>query len=399
MFSNFYIYLLLLLFNNIFSKINSFTVQLRSNVENYVLDIYNDKNEEIAMILNTGIEKSLIAAKNCSICKSGKFSPSEKSQFLNENVTQNLSYFIYRGNEYLQTFYFDSTEKIELTLDYINFEDIKYKEETTINGILSLNFINYNIPTERKIFALDYKTDFVYLDIGEINTNIVTDFTKLVNYSVTINNNTNNTNNNNNSLEWYLEAKNLIINNIKMPIEKPKLILDTFSYNFYIPKKFFFDNIDKILPKKSRCQVQMSGSFVCKCDENYKSYFSNFVFEFEDGNKLFINTTDYISYDSSISGSNCFVYIIVNYNNDYFIAGNNVLNNYYSIFDVDNKTLSFYPLNNNNEKLQLFLMFVVISILSVVIFLGSYYLYKKYVYDFHREINNIDNIENEIHHL
>ena len=376
-----------ILFFLIFFYIKSIKIQMTSNVENFIVNVYIDGNEYIPMILNTGIEKSLIAAENCSICNGERFKPSKSSQFLNENVTQNVSHFVYRGNEYLQEFYFDSNEYYKLKLDYINFYDIKYKKETTIEGIFSLNFVNFNIASEKKIFAIEYTNEGAFLEIGEINKEIVKDYSKLINYTVSINENK----------DWFLEANKLIINNEKMPIENPKIILDTFSYNFYIPKKFFFDNIDKIFPKKSRCQVQMSGSFICKCDENYKNYFPNFVFEFNDGNKLFVNTTDYISYDSSITGTNCFVYIVVNYNNDYFIAGNNVLNNYYSIFNVDEKILSFYPLNNSNEKLQILLMFIVFSILSLVIFFGSYYLYKKYLSNFNNEINNIDNIEDAIH--
>ena len=376
-----------ILFFLIFFYIKSIKIQMTSNVENFIVNVYIDGNEYIPMILNTGIEKSLIAAENCSICNGERFKPSKSSQFLNENVTQNVSHFVYRGNEYLQDFFFDSNEYYKLKLDYINFYDIKYKKETTIEGIFSLNFVNFNIASEKKIFAIEYTNEGAFLEIGEINKEIVKDYSKLINYTVSINENK----------DWFLEANKLIINNEKMPIENPKIILDTFSYNFYIPKKFFFDNIDKIFPKKSRCQVQMSGSFICKCDENYKNYFPNFVFEFNDGNKLFVNTTDYISYDSSITGTNCFVYIVVNYNNDYFIAGNNVLNNYYSIFNVDEKILSFYPLNNSNEKLQILLMFIVFSILSLVIFFGSYYLYKKYLSNFNNEINNIDNIEDAIH--
>ena len=256
-----------ILFFLIFLYIKSIKIQMTSNVENFIWNVYIDGNEYIPMILNTGIEKSLIAAENCSICNGERFKPSKSSQFLNENVTQNVSHFVYRGNEYLQDFYFDSNEYYKLKLDYINFYDIKYKKETTIEGIFSLNFVNFNIVSEKKIFAIEYTNEGAFLEIGEINKEIVKDYSKLINYTVSINENK----------DWFLEANKLIINNEKMPIENPKIILDTFSYNFYIPKKFFFDNIDKIFPKKSRCQVQMSGSFICKCDENYKNYFPNFV--------------------------------------------------------------------------------------------------------------------------
>ncbi len=240
-----------ILFFLIFFYIKSIKIQMTSNVENFILNVYIDGNEYIPMILNTGIEKSLIAAENCSICNGERFKPSKSSQFLNENVTQNVSHFVYRGNEYLQEFYFDSNEYYKLKLDYINFYDIKYKKETTIEGIFSLNFVNFNIASEKKIFAIEYTNEGAFLEIGEINKEIVKDYSKLINYTVSINENK----------DWFLEANKLIINNEKMPIENPKIILDTFSYFFIFQKNFFLIILIKFSLKKAdvkfKCQVHL----------------------------------------------------------------------------------------------------------------------------------------------
>ena len=151
-----------ILFFLIFFNIKSIKIQMTSNVDNFIVNIFINEDEYIPMILNTGIEKSLIAAENCSICNGERFKPSKSSQFLNENVTQNVSHFVYRGNEYLQDFYFDSNENYKLKLDYINFIDIKYKKETTIEGIFSLNFVNYNIASEKKFLLLNIQAKVLF---------------------------------------------------------------------------------------------------------------------------------------------------------------------------------------------------------------------------------------------
>ena len=67
---------------------------------------------------------------------------------------------------------------------------------------------------------------------------------------------------------------------------------------------------------------------------NYETKLGNFQFNIN-GEILFIFVTNYISFDSLIIGNNYYVSIIINYDIEYWFAGNNILNNYYCIFDID----------------------------------------------------------------
>ena len=122
----------------------------------------------------------------------------------------------------------------------------------------------------------------------------------------------------------------------------------------------------------------MSGTFLCKCNEKFKSIFSDFVFSINK-NTLFINVSDYVYFDSSVSGNNCYLSLIVNYYNDLWIVGNSILNNYYTIFDIDNNLVKLYDKKVKiNEKTEfIFMMIFLILFISFIIF-TSYIIYKKY---------------------
>ena len=47
-----------------------------------------------------------------------------------------------------------------------------------------------------------------------------------------------------------------------------------------------------------------------------------------------ISPEDYILYDNSGAENYCYVYLMLNYENDFFIAGKYVMGNYYNIFDI-----------------------------------------------------------------
>jgi hypothetical protein len=79
---------------------------------------------------------------------------------------------------------------------------------------------------------------------------------------------------------------------------------------FYIPKEFFVKNVQKIFPKEAKCQLARDGYFICQCDEDYKTKFGSFVFENEKGTKFYVNVTDYMTFQSSVSGSECDVHSI-----------------------------------------------------------------------------------------
>ena len=109
-------------------------------------------------------------------------------------------------------------------------------------------------------------------------------------------------------------------------------------------------------------------------------------------------------YQSSISGSRCTVDIVINYDNDLFIGGTTVLNNYYSIFDIGNKTFSILPRENQNikETGKYIFVFFVVLVLAFAILFGGYYFYNKYIINDPTGLapqnnNDANNNANQIH--
>ena len=109
-------------------------------------------------------------------------------------------------------------------------------------------------------------------------------------------------------------------------------------------------------------------------------------------------------YQSSISGSKCNIDLLINYENDLFIGGITVLNNYYSIFNIENKTFSILPRENKNAKKTgkyLLLFFIVIILASILLF-GGYYFYNKNIINDPTELaphnnNNNNANRNNVH--
>ena len=168
---------------------------------------------------------------------------------------------------------------------------------------------------------------------------------------------------------------------VDYPNNSYKLTLDLSVDYFFIPKLFFEKNVKKIFPKDSNCQLtKESGYFFCDCDEDYKTKFGTFVFE-ANGTKFYVNVTDYMTYQSSITGSVCAVHIVINYDNDMFIGGNSVLKNYYTIFDVENQKLSIIEENNlgGKETKKFLILFFAVLFGSILILFGGYFLYNKYI--------------------
>ena len=168
---------------------------------------------------------------------------------------------------------------------------------------------------------------------------------------------------------------------VDFKLDKYKLTLDMSASKFYIPKEFFVKNVQKIFPKEAKCQLARDGYFTCQCDEEYKTKFGSFVFENEKGTKFYVNVTDYMTFQSSVSGSQCEVHLVINYDNDLFIGGTTVLNNYYSIFDIDNQMITILPREDLNvkETSKFLIIFFVIVAVTIVILFGGYYFYNKFV--------------------
>ena len=344
------------------------SLNLNSGGTPYIkIEIGKNTKTSYNLVFDTSLHRSLLGSPDCKICSGETFNVNN-SKKISYNQTELKYHYLFSGDEYEENA--KISQKInDFKMNFISFTNVTFVSKIGTSGFFSLSFTNYQFDTEKKIFAIEYYKNLMDLHIGDYSTDIVKNVSLLKKYPVKYNIN---------KTQWFLESNELIINNNKSRSqENQKIIFDTSTNYLYIPKKFFFDNIDLIFPKDSNCQILTSGIFLCECDENYITKFGNFQFNIS-GEILFINVTDYIGFDSSITGSSCYVSININYNNEYWVTGNNVLNNYYPIFDIDNNSLYFYTESINFEaNTKYFLTFILVFFISILIFFGGYYLYKK----------------------
>lgn len=364
-------------------------------------------------IFSTNLPKSFFPSFNCTKCTKFKIN---ETNYQDENKLVSIPYYFYNftGRLYSGNY---STDQFFGENDFLAFDNLSYATNYSGRGRYSLSYLNYNFNTSKKIFAIKFLPENAELHLGdydhnlkmdELKTfNIVTEY-KYENHTETIvveNDTLNNIFENNFFIEeddnrthlenityeidkstWYIKFPKLKIKkkkeeDVDFPLDEYKLTLDISADRIYIPKNFFIKNVNKIFPKDAKCQIARGGYFVCNCDEDYKTKFGNLKFISENGEAFWINVTDYMYYQSSISGSKCNIDLVINYENDLFIGGITVMNNYYSIFDIDNKTFSILPRENKNTKEtgKFLLLFFIMIIIAVVLLFGGYYFYNKYV--------------------
>lgn len=372
----------ILLFNNISTKNNNDNnnkikrITLKSNNDNnYYINIYSYEIK-IPLIFSTYMKKSLIASSYCRMCKGLKYEPSKLSEQIVINSSQLLIQHNFTGNEYREKFYLNNkfNDDFSLNLMYISFKNVTYLNIIDINGYMSLSFTNYNLSifnnnNNNKIFCLNYNQnkDEFYLDLNDIDNNEIKNKEKLIYYPITYSSDR--------SL-WYLSSNKVIINNKDNNITIDmyfKIILDMGTNVLYIPKKFFFENYFNFFPLKSNCQIQTNGIFLCECEK--ENIFPKILFVLKDNKILKINLNDFIEYNSYI-GDKCYMYIKINYENEYFIVGNNFFKKYYSIFDIENNLLGLYEKNEEKKLLYVYLFVGTVTIFLIIVIF--FIVYKKF---------------------
>jgi len=412
------LFLLLYLIQKISSEYE--TLDLTYDSGYYYIDL-NFPNEKSSFIFSTKLPKCFFPSTACRKCRYGVIDYSNPNF---QNSTKNISipYYFYNfiGKEYNATI---STDKYQSPQNFCSFDDLTYATAYSGFGRFSLSFLNYNFNTEKKIFAIKFTDDATQLHLGGYDNNV--DLNKADNFSVVVehsyenytkqiihkntssnsfynsilyeNNLLSETNDDNDTkienitIEidksvWYMNFTNLKIKTdsereVDYKLDKYKLTLDMSANKFYIPKEFFVKNVQKIFPKEAKCQLARDGYFICQCDEDYKTKFGSFVFENEKGTKFYVNVTDYMTFQSSVSGSECDVHLVINYDNDLFIGGTTVLNNYYSIFDIENQMINILSREDLNvkETSKFLIIFFVIVAATLIILFGGYYFYNKFV--------------------
>ena len=415
-------------------------IELKYSNSYYYFPLYFPNNsQKFEYIFSTSLPKSFFPSLNCKKCIKYRFNETE---FIDEHKNVSIPYYFYNYIGRLFSGNYSIGKYSSINEQFVFFDNLTYARNYSGLGRFSLSYLNYNFNTTKKLFAIKFTEDKAELHLGdydhnrnmdELKTfNIITEI-KDENYTETIiveNENIstlydnkllieeddNKTHEENITIElnksvWYMEFPKLIIKKeqdeeVDHPLKSYKLTLDMSNDYFYIPRDFFIKNVQKIFPKDGKCQITKAGYFSCQCDEYYKSKFGNFKFISSNGVEFLVNVTDYMTYRSSVSGSRCFVYIMINYDNDLFIGGVPVMNNYYSIFDVDNKTFSILPRENENMKEtgKYILMFFVTLILSIGFLFGGYYFYNKKIINnptglIQDNNDNDHNNQNRIHNI
>ena len=349
----------------------------------YYISLIMGKNiNETKFLFSNNIPISFIPTSNCKICS--KFKLNETNSNL-VSIKQNIKiphyHYDYTGNIYKNTF---SVKNLTSELNFIGFSNVTYKSDFSYNGIFALSFLNYNFNTTKKIFAIKFEKSDCYIHLGDYNSNIIkkNDTLKIFNITVDDKEMSGEVLNS----KWYINFSSLLIGDVEINNNKNnesnssvKLSFDMGTNKFHIPKDYFFKNMKFIFPAKSQCQFHPDGYFICVCQDNYNEVFGKFEFRNNNNEVFTINPSDYIKYEFKMPKSECIAKIMVNYKNDLFIVGTEILKKYYTIFDIDNKTLTLYKEEKNEipKDMEFFILFLfILAIIETIIF-GIYFCWKK----------------------
>ena len=351
------------------------TISLKYDSNEYYIPIKigNNKKTEYFIFSNL-LPINIFPSSKCLFCNSYHINESDANSysFIKKNVIVPYYYLNFTGDLYESNFTLGSQTN---TMNLVAFDNISYLDSYKGKGRFSLSFLNYCFNTTKKIFSLTFNRDKGQLHLGGYSLDIIGNETKLNNFTIT----KTNYNNSNEYLDtWYINST-LSINGEKLK-DNYKFTFDISSNYFHIPKDFFFKNVDKFFSEKTKCQVQPEGYFICECDQNYDKYFGNFKFWNTNNNYIEVKYTDYISIDEQGNGNLCYVLIKINYENDLFIAGKYVMNNYYIIFDIDNNQIRTLLTNNGNNDYEQknVVIFLFVLCMGGIAFLCCYCIYKNF---------------------
>jgi hypothetical protein len=234
--------------------------------------------------------------------------------------------------------------------------------------------------------------------LGGYDNNLIKQNENLKTFNIILDNNINDTNYDIYALIWYIKFNNISINNSPYNFyysDGFKLCFDIGTDTLHLPILFIFENLDRIFPEKSYCQIDPSGFFKCNCDDKYRETFGNITFYNNKEEYFTIYPTDYIVYESGITGSTCTIKIQINYENDLFIVGNTVMKNHYTIFNVENKTLTIYRKEEKLDNIFFFILILIILCALVIIIFGVYIFQKKCKRNNNNEIENDESMDSD----
>jgi len=367
------------------------TIELKLEDNDFYIPIkLGTKSKDEYFLLSTMLPINFFPSSECTKCKNYHINEknNEDYTFIQPNVSLLYYYLnftgdIYRTNITLGTQTYSN--------EFLAVKDIFDISSYNGKGRYSISFLNYDFNTTNKTFAIYLNSEMGELHLGGFDINKIGEINKLRIFKIS------KTNNSSPFLYddfWFINFNYFFIKDIKFKSQSFKLTFDLNTNYFHIPKDLFFSLSYLIFPEQARCQVQPEGHFVCFCNEEYNKYFASFKFMNENNETIEINPEDYILYDNSGADNYCYVYIVLNYENDLFIAGKYVMSNYYNIFDIDNEQLKLYRIKkDDNEFLRErnFIISLVLLLSGIFLFLFCYFIYRKYFMN--NQLNEEENFD------
>ena len=383
-------------FVNVFFGIKSEyeTIFLDNRDNNFYISItLGNKKYTEDFIFSTMLPINFFPSSECEQCKYKLIEKNDESfSFIKSDVSTLYYYLNFSGDLYNTNITLGSENEL---MEFIAVKNISDVDKYNGKGRYSLSFLNYNFNTTNKTFALYLDSEGGELNLGGYDEDRIKKIESLRIFNIS---KTNYSSDNVYNNFWYINFNTFYINEAKFSNSNYKLTFDLNTENFYIPKDFFFANSYLIFPEEGKCQVQPEGHFVCFCNEEYTKRFSSFKFIYKNNDIIEINPEDYIILDNSGADSYCYVYLKLNYENDFFIIGKYVMSNYYNIFDIDKEQLKLYPLQRRNDeflKERNYIISLILLLIGIFIFLICFLIYRKFFSpNQNNEENNDINDEN-----
>lgn len=242
--------------------------------------------------------------------------------------------------------------------------------DDTNNGVLfklkQLNIINKAIYS----FQLKDKDSNSYLTLGGIDTDQFKNSTDIKYIKVQ----------NIKDGNWFLNANQIMLGDEVLSDQQP-FVLDTTVVGLAIPNSFFLANIDKF-KLNANCYITTSNRFLCMCNKDTLNVYPNFIFKLDNDIEIEFKSSDYMIIDSSSSNSNeCLSYLLINYKDNNWLLGTAVLQNYFTVVDMEENKIGFFKTEaeTNNSYTSIVVYSLLIFGVSVILFTGLYFLYKKIV--------------------
>lgn len=343
------------------------------------------------LIIDTGLSTSLINSIDCILCQMSNtknYDPTKsKTNEKMEEAMYKRRKYQYKGTEFRDTFFITDNKKQQLsgTNTFLSIVNISLTNSISESGFISISYFSdfFKMMNQKKIISLKLTDSNGIIKIGDIDPDEI-NTTELIYYPITIDDNEH---------TWFLQSNELIIKSQSTQAQifndkEQKLMFDTTTYQFHIPRDFFYANLQMIIPVP--CQIQLNGLFYCKCLEMSPNIFP--TYDFIVGNeKISITPEHYLSFD--LSNHNCILHININYYTEYWIIGLSLLKNNHTLIDFDSSPprMAFVTqqVPQKNQATTFIIVFATVSIISCLLFVGGYFLYNKY---YLRVSNNEGNI-------